>query len=459
MRLKLAANEEMRTAIVRVKSDKQLPKLFAMIYDYKHFENMLLILLKQNYDLAQQEKSENDFLLLSSYQVMRAVIRNTNGGKHKALADYIKKKYKGNQLMQSLIAVGQNLKVHNLAMIINRVKGNFKSFFSHLKQNHQEAKPPRPKKLSKVKRFSVPLDVNSWILKRKDKIGINLSGKMFYLHLKHNKIEEVITSTANIQSVSLQLSNNNIYLYISYRYCKREACEIRAKAAAIDLGINNLAAVFIKDQNSKSLIVSGSAFKHYNSCFNRLLSKINNTIDSLQNDLKKQDDVKVEKRLHFLQRFRSSLHEKRKRYFYDQFHKISTRILEYLQLHGVTQLYSSTNLASLKNNGECKQRKSSKQNFIQIPIIQFLKYLQYKSRDYGIYFYDVDERYTSKTSSLSANILDVQEKSQSQSISTNDLLGSRVKRGLFRDRVTKQYVNADLNAAVSVIRSCPSLSA
>ena len=112
MRLKLAENEEMRTAIVRVKSDKQLPKLFAMIYDYKHFENMLLILLKQNYDLAQQEKSENDFLLLSSYQVMRAVIRNTNGGKHKALADYIKKKYKDNKLMQSLIAVGQNLKVH-----------------------------------------------------------------------------------------------------------------------------------------------------------------------------------------------------------------------------------------------------------------------------------------------------------------------------------------------------------
>lgn len=452
MRLKLTANEEMRTAIVRIKSNKHRAKLFSKIYDYKHFENILLILIKQNYDLAQSEQAGNDFALLSSYQVMRAVIRNTNGGKHKEKADYIKKNYKDHPLMKSLIEVGQNLKIHNLAMIINRVKGNFKSFFSHIKQNHQNPKPPRPKKLSKLTRFSIPLDVNSWSFKRENKLGINLCGKMFYIYLRHDKLEEVVSSLNNIQSVFLQLSNNDLYLSISYRHHRTFFPKMKEKAAGIDLGVNNLAALVIKDQKSKSLIVSGSNLKHYNSCFNRFVGKINNSIDSLKNQLKKQDDFDIEKRLHHLQRFRSFLYQKRNLYFYDQFHKISTRILEYLQLHNVTDLFCSSNIADLKNNGKCLLRKDAKQNFIQIPLLQLFHYLKYKSRDYGINFYDVDEAYTSKTSSLSANILHIQKISLSQSISTNDLKGSRVKRGLFRDFVTKQCINADLNAALNIIK-------
>ena len=41
---------------------------------------------------------------------MRAVISGTQGGKNKEKVDYIKEKYKNNQLMQNLIEVGKSLK-------------------------------------------------------------------------------------------------------------------------------------------------------------------------------------------------------------------------------------------------------------------------------------------------------------------------------------------------------------
>lgn len=67
---------------------------------------MILILIEQNYQLFKERKTENDFKYLSSYQVMRAVIRDTPGGKDQEKADYIKEKYKDNDLMKRIIGLG-----------------------------------------------------------------------------------------------------------------------------------------------------------------------------------------------------------------------------------------------------------------------------------------------------------------------------------------------------------------
>jgi IS605 OrfB family transposase len=512
MRLKISPDEQIRTTSIRVVDKEIKEKLLSYVYSYKHFENMVLILIQQNYGLFKEGKTENDFPYLSSYQVMRAVIRGTDGGKNKAKADYIKEKYKENQLMQKIIELGRTLKIHNLSMILNTVKSNFKSFFTKIKKGDKDARPPRPKKLAKVTHFAIPLDINAWSFLTKDQMGINLSNQMFYVFLGHENLIKVVGRLKNIQAVTIQMSNGEIYLKISYRHqfspkprkaiessevkelrdslkqwkeeikenpeiaqepgvaeliCKTEDSLERAlarakeaeqnipeaKEAGIDIGVNNLAAIFVNDTKTQSLIIAGNIFKHYNAKFNRFIASLASSIAQLRNCLKERAETETEQRLQELQKFRSFLYEKRNRFFQDQFHKISKRILEYLHKHNVTDLYISKNLAELKNNGNCRLKKPAKQNFIQIPFIKLLDYILYQALEYGIRVHVVDESYTSKTSSISSDVVQIQQNAkQNKPVLTNDFKGSRVKRGLFKDTSIFKILNADINAAVNIVK-------
>ena len=153
----------------------------------------------------------------------------------------------------------------------------------------------------------------------------------------------------------------------------------------------------------------------------------------------------------YLSKFKSFLYEKRSNYFYSEFHKISKRILEYLYINNVGTLVVSSNLANLKNNGNCKMKKDTKQNFIQIPFMQLVKNLKDKAPKFGISIVDIDESYTSKTSCLSADIREIKKLAlNNEKLSTNDFKGSRVKRGMFKDIVLNKVINADLNGACNI---------
>ena len=435
-----------RTLIIKVTNEKDKGKIKDYIYKYRHFENMLLILVKNNYNSYKENKDTNDFKYLTDHTVMRAVLTSSEGGTKKEKADYIKEKYKDNQLMTDLIKASKELKIHNLSMIIRRVKGQFKTFFTTIKTDKQ-ARPPKPKKLSTLVQYSIPLDINSWSLKRKNLFGINLSDKMFYIYSKQENLIKIVKNLKNIKSLTLCLSNNDIYLHFIYSYSLKETPVISTeKFSSLDLGINNLAALFVDDIETKSLIISGEQFKVYNSDFNRLTGKVNSSIDLLKNDLNKTGEQV--KRLVNLRSFRSFLYEKRNRFFYDQFHKMSKRILEYLHLNNVTDLIVSKNLSELKNNGEVNLGKSNNQKFIQIPIIRLLDYIAYKAENYGIRLHNIDEAYTSKVSCLSDNVLNIQK----NPALANDINGYRAKRGLFKDTLLNKVWNCDLNGAVNHIK-------
>jgi len=245
------------------------------------------------------------------------------------------------------------------------------------------------------------------------------------------------------------------------------------------MGIKNLSAIFIDDEESPSLIIDGKDYKAYNSDFNRMTGKLSRTIDTLKNQLKEnkslsgettgsvtgsivaggsflysflylstQSEKIIEKRIKYLINYRRFLYEKRNRYFKDQFHKISKRILEYLSIQGVSDLVLSRNLADLKNNGEVKLGKSNTQQFIQIPLIRLLDYIEYKAVDYGIRIHIINEAYTSKVSPLSDDIIKIQENPSL----ANDINGYRVKRGLFKDKLLDKIWNSDTGSAVNFIK-------
>ena len=150
-----------------------------------------------------------------------------------------------------------------------------------------------------------------------------------------------------------------------------------------------------------------------------------------------------------INKFISFLYSKRNKYFYDQFHKVSKRIVEYLHFNNITDLYLSKNLAELKNNGECELSKSVKQGFIQIPFIELLKNIEYKAQELGINIHWIDESYSSKSSCISDDIISIQ---LNKPKSTNAFNGKRVERGLFLDTAVSKVFNADINGAANHIK-------
>jgi putative transposase len=458
----LVQNTELRTFSIRIKSDKLEKKLKNILFTYKHFENILLILINQDYNLYKEGRDVNDFNLLTSPQLMRNALYDYNS-KHSTQVEYLKNKYEDNQLWQELKETAKKLKSHNLTYIIKRVKASFKVYFTNLelyKQNPSlfqgTPKPPKPKKLSKLTNYAVELDKYCSLsfahLEKKNLIGINLSNSIVYIHINKEQFKK-LTDISKLYSARLVYDNGDSYLQISYLKELKKIETNQLKYASIDIGINNLMAVFIDDENTPSLIVDGKPFKHHNAKFNRLINKLNESKSKevLEWGVSKTGTkypVKYTEKGKRIGKFISFLYSKRNRFFTDQFHKMAKRVVEYLHLHGVSELFISKNLAELKNNGRCKLNKAVKQNFIQIPFMKLLKYIEYKAQEYGIKVSYIDEKYTSKASCISDDVKSIQDNPDL----TNAFKGKRVKRGLFLDTVINKVFNADINAAVNHIK-------
>jgi len=459
----LTQSTELRIFSIRIKNEKLEKELKQTLFTYKHFENILLILINQNYNLYKDGKDTNDFNLLTSPQLMRNALNGYNS-KNSQQLEYLKNKYKDNQLWQALKETAKKLKPHNLTEVIKRVRSNFKTYFTNLEAYKQNPslftgipKPPKPKKLSKITDYSVELDKYCSLsfarLEKENLVGVNLSNGMIYIHVDKKQVEK-LTEISKLYSARLVYDNGDLYLQISYLKELKKTKENQAKKyASIDIGINNLMAVFVDDETTPSLIVDGKPFKHYNTKFNRLVSKLKESkskevLEWAVSKTGAKYPTKYTEKGKKIGKFISFLHAKRNRYFHDQFHKMAKRVVEYLYLHGVTELFISKNLAELKNNGQCGLNKAIKQNFIQIPFIKLIKYIEYKAQEYGIIIRYINERYTSKASCISDDIKSIQESPDL----TNAFKGKRVKRGLFLDTVINKVFNADINGAVNHIK-------
>ncbi len=198
---------------VRINNNSDKNYLFSYVYDYRHWQNILTILTMKLF------KEDNpDYKYFLDYSVVRACISGTPGGKNKQkIIEYIKDKYQKDDLYNSLIEVGRNLKTHNLVMIIRRFKKDFSNYFKNLKDWKKnpdkytgQPKLPRPKKLSNLSNFAIPLDQNSWSLK-KNLVGINLNSKMRYFYIG-SIIKDCRVLNKPVKSIAIKMKNKEIYL-------------------------------------------------------------------------------------------------------------------------------------------------------------------------------------------------------------------------------------------------------
>lgn len=430
---------------IRIRDRRFIRYAKEKLFTTKHIENMLLILIH----LDRKETGGSHFKLLTSADVMRAFLLNNEGGKVKEKVSILQKHYQNNELVKNLKEAVKSVKIHNIVETIKEIKKNYDSFFTKIKNGDKKANPPKPKRLKKVTSFTLHTDSHKSFTfykgkkRLKNKIGLNLNDKMVYTHVRHDAIEKVTGSVDLVRNIRIHYNNGTVYLEVIYakESVSKMKESLKEKVAGLDVGVNILAALWIEDELTPSLLLDGSPLKNYNATYNRFRAKLSETIDRLP-------DVNRKERLFVFRRF---LTEKRKHYFFTLFHQYSKRILEYCCLNGVTKLVISRNLADLKYNGECETLKKTKQSFIQIPFLEFLTQLEQKASQFGIEIEFVNEAYTSKTSSLSKDVLSIQEKAKKErTLSTNDFGGGRVKRGLFKDKKQNVYLHADCNGARNI---------
>jgi IS605 OrfB family transposase len=189
--------------------------------------------------------------------------------------------------------------------------------------------------------------------------------------------------------------------------------------ASIDLGVVNLAAVYIPSKDVRPLIISG-----------RELIVANNNARAVLAKLSKKHKKYTAKHYKVLRERENRI---------DNFlHTASSRVIDHLKESGVKKLVIgyNTNWKTGVNLG-----KKNNDTFYKIPFRNFISQLFYKGQDSGIDVVESNESYTSKCDALNNEPVGFHE----------SYSGKREKRGLFRSAVGA-VINADINGAINILR-------
>ena len=336
-------------------------------------------------------------------------------------------------------------------MIIRRLSKDWSNYFSALKDfNHGNPKGltgqpqyPKAKKLSQVFHYSLPLEKSKFSLRKSSKglLGITLDKKIFYVYIGHTGIESKhYFKDKVINNVTVSYSHGHIYYNFSYSIKKDNSIKMKdnhlptdrmLKIAGGDIGLNNIMSVFINDDDTTSLIISGKELISYNCNFNKKLAHTNELISKQVKSYKTMTSKVNNKEYQVpevytyegkrLIKKKSQLFERRKLFMADYMNKIAKKLLIYLNYYKVTHLVLSKNLSFTKTDGSIKMNKKTKQKFYQIPFGSLLNLIEEKVNNYGINITWINEAYTSKTSSISSDVVEVQLKnSNKETIVPND---------------------------------------
>ena len=214
-----------------------------------------------------------------------------------------------------------------------------------------------------------------------------------------------------------------IDLALVYELPKVEEKADNGKYAAIDIGVDNLAAL-AWNTGERPVLLKGTPLKSVNQYYNKQMAK-RRSICELMNGRHSSKRI-------------ARLTAKRNRKVEDYLHKASRKVIDLCAEQDVSVLVVG------KNKG-WKQKanlgRKVNQNFVQLPFARFIQMLQYKAEAIGMKVVLTEESYTSGTSFLDgeAPAKDRYDKSR------------RVHRGLFQANDGRK-INADVNGAYQIMR-------
>lgn len=199
--------------------------------------------------------------------------------------------------------------------------------------------------------------------------------------------------------------------------------------AAIDLGLDNLAALTSNQKGFKPLLINGRPAKNINQFYNKRKA-------ALQSKLK--GNRKTSPRI---QRLTRSRNQKIDNYL----HHSSRFIVNHLVANQIGTLV-------IGFNPEWKQEinlgRQTNQNFVTIPHTRLVEMLIYKAELEGIKVLITEESYTSIASFLDNDPISTYGEDGSQSVKFS---GKRVERGLYKSK-NGTLINADVNGSYNILK-------
>ena len=226
-------------------------------------------------------------------------------------------------------------------------------------------------------------------------------------------------------------------LIVKYQTDKIKVDKKIKKVISIDLGLNNLFAVF--GTHIKPFIVNGRPLKSINQYYNKLISKIQNKRDTVIRNIvnKTKRYVKFIKYI-YKRQIRILYHRRNKKINYE-----SHKITHFLTKYCIDNKIDTVLIGYIKGwKQHINMGSKNNQNFAYIPFYNIINKLKYKLYQFGIKILLHNESYTSKCDALNGEMVGPHNKYD----------GKRIKRGLFRSKYKKTLINADINGAINIYR-------
>ena len=294
--------------------------------------------------------------------------------------------------------------------VLRQVDSQYKAFFASLKSKKMQGKKVRlPKYKDKKNGRNVFIYTNQ---------VAKVSDRVVCLKTKQETLSFSILADS-IQQVRLVPKANHIVVEIIYNK-EYTIKQDNNRYASIDLGLNNLCT--LTSNAAQSIIVDGKRLKSINYYYNK-------TKANLQSKLKK--GKYSSKRI-------SNLTLRRNRKIKDYMHKVSKRIVDYMEANSLNTLFVGKNVGW---KDSVNLGKINNQNFVFISYNMLIQMLEDKCKLTGINFVIVNEAYTSICSSL-----DKEKIGKHKSYA-----GERIYRGLFKSS-SGIMINADVNGILNIMR-------
>lgn len=202
-------------------------------------------------------------------------------------------------------------------------------------------------------------------------------------------------------------------------------------AAAIDLGVDNIAAIATNEGHS--LIVKGGAVKAANQWYNKQRARLVSELTKGHTTAAKPESKRL-----------TALSENRDHFMLDACHQISRRIVDFCLRCRIATLYIGYNRAWKQQSS---MGRKNNQNFVAIPLAMLRGMITYKAERAGIRVILQEESYTSQASFADSDYIPSYGMDDDRAVFS----GRRVTRGLYRT-ADGTVVNADLNAAANILR-------
>jgi IS605 OrfB family transposase len=437
-------------------SSKYRSKVRQFVYDLAQFQNLLRMFV-----LEWDKRTRDIFRLFNPsllYSLLADRVQSNKSEWQRKELEEVKEIIGKDEVLGDLVEKlkEQKKRIRNAGVclqIIRQEVNNLQLWSRALKEYKESpekfrGKPglPKPRKLRSLVRFSVPVRFERE--GRKLVLILRVSSR----ECKAERVEVLLPEGFDCKIKEVRLVYDMEWIEVHIVYEKEVSIDkVGEYQAGVDIGLDNLLSVVSDNPVLRSFIVSGKELKSYNRWWNKKRAEVQSHMDMILNMMKEEKDEErresLEKHYWWLKKYLWNLCKARDRKLSTWIHQITRRVADLLFETEHGKVYIGRD--AIDKNG-IPFSMVVNQNYVCIPHRKLVNMLKYKCQELGIEVVEVDERYTSKASPFSDDVVEIQgKKVNGEEV---EFSGKRVSRGLYKDLRLNKVFNADLVGAMNILK-------